>query len=148
MTRLLAALGAGVLFGFGLGLSQMVNPAKVLAFLDVAGDWDPSLALVMAGALIVTLPAFRWVLRREKPLSAPAFALPTRTAIDARLLGGSALFGVGWGLVGFCPGPVVASLAYGMPASLIFLLALIIGALLARLMPGRPSLLRSADSRG
>ena len=148
MTRLLAALGAGVLFGFGLGLSQMVNPAKVLAFLDVAGDSDPSLALVMAGALIVTLPAFRWVLHREKPLSAPAFALPTRTAIDARLLGGSALFGVGWGLVGFCPGPVVASLAYGMPASLIFLLALIIGALLARLMPGRPSLLRSADSRG
>lgn len=148
MTRLLTALGAGVLFGFGLGLSQMVNPAKVLAFLDVAGDWDPSLALVMAGALAVALPAFRWVLRRGAPLSAPAFALPTAHMIDLRLLGGAALFGVGWGLVGLCPGPAIASLAYGKPGTVVFLLALVAGAALARLTPGQPSALSSADSRG
>lgn len=135
MARHLAALGAGLVFGLGLAVSQMVNPAKVLAFLDLAGDWDPSLALVMGGALAVALPGFRTVLRRPRPLFAEGFRVPAKhAAVDGRLLGGALLFGVGWGLVGLCPGPAVASLAYGMPQSVYFLLAMGAGMAAARFM--------------
>lgn len=135
MARLAVALASGVIFGFGLALSQMVNPAKVLAFLDVAGDWDPSLALVMAGALAVTAFAFRVVLGRPAPALAATFALPTKTAIDGRLIGGAAIFGIGWGLIGLCPGPAFASLAYGLPESVYFIGAMALGLAVARKVP-------------
>ena len=140
MTRRdLLALVAGTLFGFGLALSQMVNPAKVLAFLDLAGAWDPSLAFVMLGAVAVTFAAFPAVLRRSRPVLAETFALPTKREIDARLISGAAVFGVGWGLVGLCPGPAVASLAYFLPKSVLFLAAMFAGAALARRLPQRPA---------
>ena len=135
MGRLLVSLGAGIVFGFGLGLSQMVNPAKVIGFLDVAGNWDPSLAFVMAGALAVTFVVFRPALKRPQPVMAAKFFVPTAGDIDARLVGGSAIFGIGWGLVGFCPGPALSSLAYGLQDSLIFVAALVVGAGLAKLVP-------------
>ncbi len=133
--RMFAALGAVLLFGLGLAISRMVDPAKVLGFLDFAGDWDPTLAFVMGGGLIVTVPAFLPTLKRARPLLAEAFALPAKTEFDARLIGGSAIFGIGWGLVGYCPGPAISSLAYGRQETLIFLAALIVGSLLTRLIP-------------
>lgn len=136
------AFAAGILFGLGLAVSQMVNPAKVLAFLDIAGRWDPSLALVMAGALGVTFLGYRLVQRRPVPLAEPAFHLPTARDVDGRLIGGAALFGIGWGLVGFCPGPAVASLAYGASGSFIFVSAMIVGMLLYRL----PTAMRRAST--
>jgi uncharacterized membrane protein YedE/YeeE len=121
---------SGALFGTGLTISQMVNPRKVTDFLDFFGDWDPSLAFVMGGALAVAALGFRVILRQPRPLLASEFHLPSGKRIDARLLGGSALFGVGWGLAGFCPGPAVASLAYGLWQSLVFVAAMVIGMLL------------------
>ena len=127
MIRNLAALGAGAIFGLGLAVSEMVNPLKVKAFLDVAGDWDPSLTLVMGGAVIVSFIAFRLTLRRPKPILATRFELPTRRNIDRRLVGGAAVFGVGWGLVGLCPGPALSALIYGDVESAIFVVAMLIG---------------------
>ncbi len=132
--RNMAALGAGVLFGLGLAISQMVNPAKVLAFLDVGGNWDPSLALVMGGALAVTGVAFRLVLKRPRPMFGDAFAVPTRGDVDGRLVGGAIVFGVGWGLIGLCPGPAMASIAYGMAESVYFLGAMLAGMAAARIL--------------
>lgn len=132
--RILVALLSGVLFGVGLAVSRMVDPDKVLGFLDVTGDWDPSLGLVLGGALVVTGLAFRVVLDRPRPVLAQRFSLPDRTAIDARLLGGAALFGIGWGLIGLCPGPAIASLAFGNFESLWFLIAMFSGLALARRM--------------
>ena len=108
--ELLASLAAGIVFGLGLVVSQMVNPAKIVGFLDVTGKWDPTLLFVMGGALAVTIPGFRWILRRPHPLFAGGFSLPTRTDLDPRLVAGAALFGVGWGLAGLCPGPAVTAL--------------------------------------
>jgi uncharacterized membrane protein YedE/YeeE len=125
METVLAALLSGLLFGAGLTISQMVNPAKVAGFLDVAGDWDPSLALVMGGALTVTAICYRLTMRRGAPLLASDFRLPTAEDVDARLIGGAALFGVGWGLAGFCPGPAIASLAYGIWQTALFVLAMV-----------------------
>ncbi|HWP58257.1 MAG TPA: DUF6691 family protein [Candidatus Acidoferrales bacterium] len=133
MERVLAALGAGVLFGLGLCVSGMVNPAKVLAFLDIAGAWDPSLIVVMGGALLVALPAYRLAMGRARPLFAERFAWPTASVIDGRLIAGAALFGIGWGLVGFCPGPAIASFAFGLPKSFLFAAAMAGGAAFARL---------------
>lgn len=132
--RVLAALGSGLLFGLGLAISQMVNPAKVLAFLDVTGSWDPSLLLVLAAALGVAMLAFRFILRQPHPVFAPRFSLPTKKAVDARLVSGSILFGIGWGLIGLCPGPAIASLAYGQVESIIFLLPMVLGLGAARLL--------------
>lgn len=123
----LVALLCGGLFGFGLALSDMINPAKVLNFLDVAGAWDPSLALVMGGALLVTVPGFALVLRRPVPLFATAFSLPTRHELDARLIGGASLFGLGWGLSGLCPGPAIAGLVSGAAPLFGFVLAMLAG---------------------
>jgi uncharacterized membrane protein YedE/YeeE len=136
----LIALAAGLLFGAGLAVSGMHDPAKVLGFLDVAaiasGGWDPSLAFVMAGGLAVTLPAFWYARRRKAPLAAPAFQTPTATAIDKRLMLGALLFGGGWGLVGYCPGPALASLAFGATGTILFALAMVAGMALARLVEG------------
>src|SRR5512147_3349998 len=117
MKQILAALGAGIIFGLGLAISQMVDPAKVIGFLDLAGNWDPSLAFVMAGAVAVSFFGFRAAAGRLKPYFAEAFQMPKATDLDARLLGGAAVFGVGWGLVGVCPGPAIAGLAFGLTES-------------------------------
>jgi uncharacterized membrane protein YedE/YeeE len=122
-----ASFLAGLLFGGGLTISQMVNPTKVTDFLDFFGRWDPSLAFVMGSALMVTFACFRIILRRPDPLFAPGFHVPSARRIDARLIGGSALFGIGWGLAGYCPGPAVASLAYGRWQSAVFVTAMIVG---------------------
>jgi uncharacterized membrane protein YedE/YeeE len=105
----------------------MINPTRVLGFLDLAGSWDPTLALVMAGALVVATPMFRWVLRLTAPLAAPSFHLPTQTRIDAPLIAGAAVFGVGWGLAGLCPGPAIAGLVTGSPKIMLFLVTMIAG---------------------
>ena len=110
MKKNIAALIAGLLFGLGLAISQMTNPAKVLNFLDITGTWDPTLAFVMGGAVLVTLISFRFILKQDRPLFEGQFHLPTRSDIDGRLLGGAALFGIGWGLAGYCPGPGIAAL--------------------------------------
>jgi uncharacterized membrane protein YedE/YeeE len=142
--RALGAIAAGLLFGAGLLLSGMTRPAKVLGFLDLFGDWDPSLALVMAGAIGVHALGYRLVRRRAVPLADDRFWVPERGAIDARLLFGSALFGVGWGLSGYCPGPALVSLASAAPGVLLFVLALIVGSKLASGLSERK--VRSSDA--
>ncbi|WP_437579589.1 DUF6691 family protein [Sorangium sp. So ce887] len=129
------ALLTGALFAVGLGVSGMTQPSRVIGFLDIAGDWDPSLAFVMVGAISVHFLAYR-VLRWQQraaaraprfPLLADRVSLPTRTGVDARLLGGAALFGAGWGLAGYCPGPALVSLATGSGVVLAFVLAMAAG---------------------
>jgi uncharacterized membrane protein YedE/YeeE len=132
MAQLLAALASGLVFGAGLALAGMTNPAKVLSFLDVAGAWDPTLALVMGSALGVNAAAYALTRRRAQPLFAETFALPTRSDLDARLFGGAALFGLGWALVGLCPGPALASLARGDAHVWGFVAAMCAGMLAAR----------------
>ena len=112
--KLLSAFAIGLLFGCGILISGMGAPAKVLNFFDVAGTWDPSLAFVMGGALLVTAIGYRLVFRMNAPLLAQGFTLPTTTDLDAKLIGGSAVFGIGWGLSGFCPGGLVPVLGLGM----------------------------------
>jgi hypothetical protein len=126
--QLVSSLAAGALFGLGLAVSQMVNPAKVIGFLDVAGKWDPTLLFVMGGALAVTIPAFRWVVKRPYPLFAAGFVLPTRKDIEPRLVVGAALFGVGWGLAGLCPGPAVTALVTFAAPLFVFFAAMLAGA--------------------
>lgn len=121
------ALITGLLFGAGLALSGMTDPAKVLGFLDIAGEWMPDLAFVMGGALVVTLGATPLILGRARPLLADAFRLPINKTIDAQLLIGGVIFGIGWGLWGYCPGPAMASLAYGEPTTLMFVAAMLVG---------------------
>jgi uncharacterized membrane protein YedE/YeeE len=128
--RVLAGLAAGLLFGLGLSVSRMVDPDKVLAFLNVAGPWDPSLALVMLAATVVATVGYRFALR-DKPLFDETLHLPTRSDIDAQLLTGSAVFGLGWGLAGYCPGPAVAALGGGGEEPVYFLVALVAGSLVA-----------------
>ena len=123
------ALGSGILFGFGLGLSQMIDRERVLGFLDLVGDWDPSLLFVLGGAVTVTGILFRFVLRRPQPLWADRFQLPTQTDLDPQLVWGAALFGIGWGIGGYCPGPAIASLALGRWNPVVFVLAFLIGSL-------------------
>jgi uncharacterized membrane protein YedE/YeeE len=137
MSRLLAALVSGLLFGLGLTVSGMVNPAKVLGFLDIAGDWDPSLAFVMGGAIPVAALGYAIARRRGKPVCAPAFALPTRTSIDTRLCLGAILFGVGWGLGGYCPGPALASLSFGGTKALVFVASMLAGMVLFHIVSRR-----------
>jgi uncharacterized membrane protein YedE/YeeE len=132
MLRILISLAAGTLFGGGLAASEMVNPARVLGFLDVAGAWDPTLAYVMGGALAFAALSFRFVLRRNRPILAPTFSLATKVKIDRPLLGGAALFGLGWGLAGYCPGPALASLSLGKWEPYLFVGAMLFGMLLHR----------------
>jgi len=124
------ALLSGTLFSLGLIVSGMVNPAKVLAFLDVAGNWDPTLAFVMLGALAVATPGFRIVLRRRGPWFADRFALPTKSDLEPRLALGAALFGIGWGLAGFCPGPAVTALVTARGDIVLFVAAMLAGTLI------------------
>jgi hypothetical protein len=133
----LAALLSGLLFGAGLALSGMVNPMKVQNFLDLSGSWDPTLIFVMGAGLAVTFAGYRLVLNRAKPLYADTFNLPVTRGIDARLIGGSVLFGAGWGLTGFCPGPAIASLVFGLWPSVLFVAAMSIGMLAAQLLTRR-----------
>lgn len=135
MPQVIAALLAGTLFGLGLSVSQMINPEKVLSFLDFFGAWDPSLALVMLGAVGVSAIVFRLALKQPRPVLAEAFQVPSRSDIDVRLIAGSVLFGIGWGLVGWCPGPAIASLALVQWESFVFLAAMVAGMLLCRLLP-------------
>ncbi len=121
------ALAAGTLFGVGLGLSQMTDRQRVLGFLDVAGIWDPTLFFVLAGAVAFTVIAFRFVLRRPTPLLDKKFYVPDSNAIDSRLVVGAAIFGVGWGISGYCPGPGIAALAIGSWNPVLFVVALAIG---------------------
>jgi uncharacterized membrane protein YedE/YeeE len=129
--RLIAAFAFGLLFGCGILISGMGNPAKVLNFFDVAGTWDPSLAFVMGGALLVTAIGYRLVFRMGRPVLAEAFSLPTRTDLDLKLIGGSAVFGIGWGLSGFCPGGLIPVIGLGT-GPLLTALAIAAGMLAAR----------------
>jgi len=132
---IIASLLVGILFGIGLTLSQMIDPMKVLGFLDFAGDWDPTLAFVMGGALLVAVPGFALVRRLRGPLLGGAFQLPSRKDLDLRLLVGAAIFGLGWGLAGFCPGPALSALSTGSGQVLIFVAAMLAGMLAERLLP-------------
>jgi uncharacterized membrane protein YedE/YeeE len=125
--RRLAAFVCGLVFAVGLGLSGMTQPSKVTGFLDVAGAWDPSLICVMGAALGVGLVLFPRILRRPRPLFDDAFHLPTKKAVDGRLLAGAAIFGVGWGLSGYCPGPALVTAAAGAGSALVFALAMAAG---------------------
>lgn len=125
-----AALLSGLLFGAGLAVSGMLIPDKVQNFLDVAGYWDPSLALVMGGAILVTLPGYFLVTKAQRPLFAEVFSLPSTTTIDGKLLGGAALFGVGWGLSGLCPAPALVNITTGMSDVLVFVAAMLAGMLI------------------
>jgi|SRR5690606_146005 len=125
--KMLMALLAGLLFGLGLILSGMTDPSKVLGFLDLAGNWDPSLALVMGGALLVGSLVFGVALKRPTSILGDAMRLPTATKIDRRLVLGSLTFGVGWGLAGYCPGPALASLAQGGAKPFVFFIAMLAG---------------------
>jgi uncharacterized membrane protein YedE/YeeE len=133
MLRYLVSLICGLLFGAGLALSGMTRPLKVLGFLDVAGKWDPSLIFVLGAAATVATVAFHFILQRKAPLLAPAFDLPTTKGVDRRLITGALIFGVGWGIAGFCPGPAIALLAAPGTEALYFLPAMVAGWWLYRL---------------
>ncbi|TPE51400.1 DUF6691 family protein [Amaricoccus solimangrovi] len=130
--KLVATYLIGLVFGLGIALSGMINPAKVLNFFDIAGTWDPSLAFVMGGALIVTAIGYRLAFRRGRPVLDRTFHLPKASAIDARLVGGSMIFGLGWGIAGFCPGGALPALGTGRGEVLLFVAALVAGILVTR----------------
>jgi uncharacterized membrane protein YedE/YeeE len=130
----LLVLLSGALFGWGLGIAGMTQPAKVVGFLDFFGDWDPSLAFVLGGAILAYLPLSRLIHRRSSPLFGAGFQLPQREEIDGRLLGGAAVFGVGWGLGGFCPGPALTSSGSGSSSALVFTAAMLAGFLVYALL--------------
>jgi uncharacterized membrane protein YedE/YeeE len=127
VSSLVSAFAAGLIFALGLGVSGMTKPSKVIGFLDLFGSWDASLALVMAGAIGVHLLAHRWIMKRPSPVFDARFHLPTRKDIDGRLVLGAALFGIGWGLGGFCPGPGLVSAASGAASALVFVLGMAAG---------------------
>jgi uncharacterized membrane protein YedE/YeeE len=133
----IVALLCGIVFGIGLAVSGMTDTAKVLGFLDLFGVWVPDLAFVMGGAVSVTLVAFRFVLKRETPLLAPGFSLPTSTTVDGRLLTGAAIFGIGWGVYGYCPGPAISALVYMDNKTFIFIIAMLGGMVLANMVGKR-----------
>ena len=142
MPSVLSALVSGLLFGLGLTVSEMINPAKVVGFIDVFGGFDPSLMFVMATAIPISAIGYWLGARRRSPICGADFVLPARRDIDPSLLTGAALFGVGWGLVGYCPGPALASLGLGNPATILFVLAMLVGmgahTNLTSLLGGRP----------
>ena len=123
----LVALFCGTIFGIGLVISQMINPAKVLGFLNVFGEWDPSLALVMIGALVVSSPLFHLFKNKEKPIFSTSFSISENKELDKRLIIGSILFGAGWGLIGLCPGPAISSIALLNTSSVTFVFSMFIG---------------------
>ena len=135
--QFLVAFAIGLIFGIGIILGGMANPAKVLNFFDIAGTWDPSLAFVMGGALVTTAIGYRFVLKRPAPLLSDMFHIPTLRSLDLRLVAGSATFGIGWGLAGFCPGGVLPAIGTLNPSVLIFAAAMIGGILIARAIQAR-----------
>lgn len=139
MMRMLTSFLAGGLFGAGLVVSQMTNPYKVVSFLDIFGNWDPSLAFVMGGALIVTYIGYRLVFGKDRPLFEEQFHIPTSKNIDGRLVGGAALFGVGWGLSGLCPGPALSASTFGGELIFYFLAGMVGTVVLFRLSSTRKS---------
>lgn len=147
MPAILISLIAGLIFGAGLAISDMVNPARVLNFFDIAGTWDPTLIFVMAGALVTTAIGYRLTFARGRPLVGTTFNLPTLRKIDMPLIGGAAVFGIGWGIAGFCPGPAIAALVSFQPKVLVFILSLAAGMLAARFWQNRRSAMKPAQSR-
>lgn len=131
-----AGLIAGIIFGIGLSISGMVNPSKVIGFLDFFGRWDPSLAFVMGGAVTVYAIGYRLVIKSSKPVCAEKFHVPTRSDLDARLISGAILFGGGWGLAGYCPGPAITGLAFGFSQTFIFFVAMGVGMIIFKLTMG------------
>ncbi|WP_342236953.1 YeeE/YedE family protein [Inquilinus sp. OTU3971] len=127
LLRIGVAVAAGLIFGLGLAMSGMMDPARVRGFLDVAGGWDPSLAFVLAGAVAVSAVGTLIMRRRSRPVLDQSFHLPKKTRIDPPLVVGSAIFGIGWGLAGFCPGPAIASLAVGLLPTAVFVIAMLAG---------------------
>lgn len=138
MRNVLPGFAVGVLFGAGLALSDLINPARVLAFLDVAGSWDPTLAFVMAGAVLVASLGYVLAHRMRRPLLAQAFCIPENRVLDRQLILGAVLFGLGWGLVGLCPGPAIAGLVFGLWQPWVFVAAMLAGMLLHRLVAAAP----------
>jgi uncharacterized protein len=126
---------SGLIFGAGLALSGMVNPAKILNFLDLTGQFDGTLIFVMGAGLIVATIGYQLIFKRGKPFFDSEFHIPTLEIIDAKLIGGAGLFGIGWGMSGFCPGPAIASLVYGYQQSFIFVAAMVVGTMLAQFLP-------------
>jgi uncharacterized membrane protein YedE/YeeE len=135
--RLISAWAIGLIFGIGISLAGMANPAKVQNFFDIAGIWDPSLALVMGGALATAFVGYRLVFRRPAPILDTGFHLPSAKTIDARLIGGSVLFGIGWGMSGFCPGGALPALGTGAGDVFAFVAALVAGLFIARALQSR-----------
>ncbi len=133
----LSALVSGLVFGIGMAISGMTNTERVQGFLDLAGAWDPTLAFVMGGGLIVTFIGYKFVLKNPAPIFGDTFHLPTKTDIDKTLLIGAVLFGAGWGLVGYCPGPAIAGLSYAYPTTLLFVPTMLVGLFLARVISKR-----------
>ena len=132
----IVALLCGLVFGIGLAVSGMTDTAKVLGFLDLFGNWVPDLAFVMGCSVCVTVVAFRFVLKRDQPLLTPDFSLPTSSAVDRRLLSGAAIFGIGWGVYGYCPGPAISALVYLDSKTVIFVVAMLVGMALANRVGG------------
>ena len=134
---MLSALVCGAIFGAGLVIGGMTQPSKVVGFLDLFGNWDASLAFVMGGALAVTALAYRFILKRPAPMLAPRFAIPDHHQVDGRLIGGAILFGIGWGLAGYCPGPAVTSLPSGHLAAPVFMVGMLAGMVVHHLVAER-----------
>ena len=139
LARVIAGLAAGSIFGFGLSLSGMLDPARVRGFLDVAGDWNPNLAFVLGGAVAASAAGQAIAHRLRAPLFDSRFEWPKTHPIDARLIVGSAIFGIGWGMAGLCPGPAIATLALGLLPTAVFVIAMVVGMLLFRLLPAPAS---------
>ncbi len=133
--KILSALIAGLIFGLGLVISGMINPSKVQNFLDVFGTWDLSLIFVMIGAIGVGLPGFKYLTTKKQPLFDDTFHLPSKTEIDKKLIVGSSIFGIGWGMIGFCPGPLISALPLLATTALIFIPAMVAGMWVARTLP-------------
>ena len=138
MGKYISVLVTGLVFGLGLAVSGMTHASKVLGFLDVTGNWDPSLLLVLAGAVAVTVVAFRFILHRRAPVLEDKFKLPTARRVDARLVVGAAIFGIGWGISGYCPGPGIALLAAPGWETWVFIPAVLLGAFLHRASTSSP----------
>jgi len=130
--RLISGFLSGLLFGVGLAASGMTDTSKVIGFLDIFGSWDADLLFVMGSAVITTFVLFKVTLKRSKPLFDGLFDLPSSNLIDARLIGGATIFGIGWGLYGYCPGPAITALVYFQPATFVFVIAMVIGMVIAQ----------------
>ena len=126
------SLTSGLIFGFGLAVSSMINPVKIVGFLDITGNWDPSLAFVMGGAVFVTALTFRLILKRPKPIFTDIFELPSKVSLDRKLITGAAIFGVGWAMSGLCPGPAISSIGLLDEKLLIFVCTLLIGSFIGK----------------